>query len=74
MVNGGPWSNFSKCSGQHIFGLKTRERVCNKPNPNHEGQCCDGAPTDVQICPMAIADYGIPFVSFSYTLSSSWII
>ncbi|KAK3764431.1 hypothetical protein RRG08_040027 [Elysia crispata] len=47
----GTWTAFSACSVTcGGVGEKVRERVCDRPAPNHGGRDCIGSPQDIQSC------------------------
>lgn len=51
-VNGGwsQWSPWSQCSLECDSGVKTRERFCNSPTPQHGGSSCTGPHIQTRDC------------------------
>lgn len=46
----GPWSPWAMCSATCGGGLKSRERECNSPVPEHGGRKCMGDSTENEAC------------------------
>lgn len=46
----GPWSPWAACSATCGGGLKSRERECNSPVPEHGGRKCMGDSIDNEVC------------------------
>uniref|UniRef100_A0AAR2L2S8 Thrombospondin 2a n=1 Tax=Pygocentrus nattereri TaxID=42514 RepID=A0AAR2L2S8_PYGNA len=46
----GPWSPWATCSATCGGGLKSRERECNSPAPQHGGRKCMGDSIDNEVC------------------------
>lgn len=44
------WGNWLPCSATCGTGLRSRERECNNPSPQHGGQYCTGQTTESEIC------------------------
>uniref|UniRef100_A0A8B9JGM5 Thrombospondin 2 n=1 Tax=Astyanax mexicanus TaxID=7994 RepID=A0A8B9JGM5_ASTMX len=46
----GPWSPWASCSATCGGGLKSRERECNSPVPQHGGRKCMGDSVENEVC------------------------
>lgn len=46
----GPWSPWATCSATCGGGLKSRERECNSPTPQHGGRKCMGDSIQNEVC------------------------
>ncbi|CAC5417849.1 Adhesion G protein-coupled receptor B2,Coadhesin,Thrombospondin-1,Mucin-like protein,Hemicentin-1,Adhesion G protein-coupled receptor B3,Thrombospondin-2 [Mytilus coruscus] len=51
-VNGnwGNWASWGSCTVTCASGTQSRQRQCDQPAPQHNGQNCGGSNTDTQIC------------------------
>ena len=48
--NWGEWSQWTPCSQKCNGGMRTRERLCNNPEPSEFGKSCEGEGEDSQAC------------------------
>ncbi|VDI23531.1 Hypothetical predicted protein [Mytilus galloprovincialis] len=48
--NWGSWASWGSCSVTCASGTETRQRLCDSPAAQHNGQDCSGSGTDTQTC------------------------
>lgn len=46
----GRWSEWSKCDASCDDGIKKRTRMCNNPEPKHDGKYCPGIGSEEVVC------------------------
>lgn len=44
------WSSWTACSAKCNGGMRSRERVCNNPEPQNGGANCEGEAEDAEGC------------------------
>ena len=46
----GQWTAYGQCSRTCGWGIKNRQRLCNKPTPRHGGRFCPGLASQTVRC------------------------
>ena len=66
----GRWSEWSKCDASCDDGIKKRTRMCNNPEPKHDGKYCPGIGSEAVVCTTRRCNLGEVLISLSLYFSN----